>query len=234
MFLIDHIEMRLRLQFILLLLALIAQLRAQDPGRHPVSGRPYAGVMDVGGAPWLERAERENEERPRLAVRLLHLKPGMRVADVGAGSGYYSELIARVVGPTGRVYAVDIQPGMIRLVEERIRRVNLTNVTAVLGSVADPKLPDDAIDLALLVDVYHEFSDPQGMLRRIRAALRPDGRLVLLEFRKEDPSIPIRTEHKMSVEEAKLEIEPEGFRLDAVSEELPRQHILIFRKSPGR
>jgi SAM-dependent methyltransferase len=234
MFPIDHTEMRPRLQFLLPLLALIAQLSAQNPGRHPVSGRAYAGVMDVGGARWLERAERENEERPRLAVRLLHLKPGMQVADIGAGSGYYSELLASAVGSTGRVYAVDIQPGMIRLVEERMRRRNLTNVTPVLGSATDPKLPDGAIDLALLVDVYHEFSDPQAMLRRIRSALRPDGRLVLLEFRKEDPAIPIRAEHKMSVEEARIEIEPEGYRLDAVAEDLPWQHILTFRKTPGR
>jgi ubiquinone/menaquinone biosynthesis C-methylase UbiE len=190
--------------------------------------------MDAGGAPWLERAERENEERPRLAVHLLHLKAGIQVADIGAGSGYYSELLSRAAGSTGRVYAVDIQPGMIRLVEERIRRLNLTNVTPFLGSVADPKLPHGAIDLALLVDVYHEFSDPQSMLRRIRSALRPDGRLVLLEYRKEDPAIPIRAEHKMSVEEARIEIEPEGYRLDAVIEDLPWQHILIFRKMPGR
>lgn len=234
MFPIDHTEMWPRLQFVLPLFALIAHLSAQDPGRHPVSGRPYAGVMDVGGAPWLERAEREDEERPHLAVRLLHLKPGMQVADVGAGSGYYSELLAHAVGSTGRVYAVDIQPGMLRLVEQRIRRQNLTNVTPVLGSVSDPKLPDGVVDLALLVDVYHELSDPQAMLRRIRVALRPDGRLILLEFRKEDSSIPIRTEHKMSVEEARIEIEPEGYRLEAVIEDLPWQHVLIFRKTPVR
>jgi SAM-dependent methyltransferase len=234
MFPIDHTEMRIRLQLILTLLALFTQLSAQDPGRHPVSGRPYAEVMDAGGASWLERAERENEERPSLAVRLLHLKPGMQVADIGAGSGYYSELLSRAVGSTGRVYAVDIQPAMIRLVEERMRRRNLTNVSPVLGLVADPKLPDSAIDIALLVDVYHEFSAPQAMLRRIRSALRPGGRLVLLEFRKEDPAIPIRVEHKMSVEEARIEIEPEGYRLDTALEDLPRQHILVFRRTPGR
>jgi SAM-dependent methyltransferase len=230
----DLIEMRRWLQFVLPLLALFAQLPAQDPGRHPISGRPYAAVMGVGGASWLERAEREHEERPRLAVRLLRLKPGMKIADIGAGSGYYSELLSRAVGPTGRIYAVDIQPGMIRLIEERARRQSLTHVSPILGSVADPKLPAGSIDLALLVDVYHEFANPQVMLRRIRSALRPDGRLVLLEFRKEDPSIPIRAEHKLSVEEAKIEIEPEGYLLDAVVEDLPRQHILIFRKGPDQ
>ncbi len=165
--------MRPRLQFILSLLIVLSQLVAQDPGRHPISGRPYASVMGVGGAPWLERAERENEERPRLAVRLLHLKAGMKVADIGAGSGYYSELLSHEVGSTGRVYAVDIQPGMIRLIEDRIRRQDLTNVTPVLSTVSDPKLPDGAIDLALLVDVYHELANPQEMLQRIRSALRP-------------------------------------------------------------
>jgi SAM-dependent methyltransferase len=234
MFHIEHSEMRPRLQFILVLLALSAQLAAQDSGRHPVSGRQYAGVMDAGGAPWLERSERENEERPRLAVRLLRLQPGMRIADIGAGSGYYSELLSNAVGATGRVYAVDIQPGMIRLIEERVHRRNLSNVTPVLGSATDPKLPDNGVDMALLVDVYHEFSNPQAMLRRIRSALIPDGRLVLLEFRKEDPAIPIRIEHKMSVEEARIEIEPEGYRLDAVLEDLPWQHILIFRKTTVR
>lgn len=220
--------MRRRLQFILLTLALCEPLPAQDPGKHPVSGRPYAGVMGVGGAPWLERAERENEERPRLAVRLLRLKPGMSVADIGAGSGYYTELLARAVGPSGKVLAVDIQAGMLRLIEERMQREKLANVTPILGLASDPKRPERSIDLALLVDVYHEFADPRAMLRRIRSALRPDGRLVLLEFRKEDPSIPIRLEHKMSVEEARREIEPEGYRLDSVIEDLPWQHILIF------
>ncbi len=196
-----------------------------------MSGRTYATVMGVGGAQWLERAERENEERPRLAVDLLRLKPGMTVADVGAGSGYYSELVSRRVGATGKVYAVDIQVGMIRLIQERIRRLNLRNVTPVLGDAANPKLPSETIDLALLVDVYHEFAEPQEMLRKIRAALRPDGRLVLLEFRKEDPAIPIRPEHKLSVEQAKAEIEPEGYRLDSLIEALPWQHILIFRKT---
>lgn len=199
-------------------------------GKHPVSGRVYAGVMGVGGASWLERSERESEERPRQAVALLSLKPGMTVADIGAGSGYYTELFARQVGPTGKVYASDIQPGMIRLLEQRIRRANLGNVTAVLGSEIDPRLPAASLDLAFLADVYHEFAEPQAMLRRIRESLKDDGRLVLLEFRKEDPAVPIREEHKMSVAQVKAELEPEGFRLEKVLPDLPWQHILIFRK----
>lgn len=205
-------------------------LPAAGPERHPVTGRVFAGVMGAAGAPWLERAERENEERPRLAVKLLELKPGMAVADIGAGSGYYTELLAKAVGPSGMVYASDIQPEMIRLLEERIRRRKLGNVRTVLGAEADPRLPPQALDLVLLVDVYHEFSQPQAMLRKIRDSMKPGARLVLLEFRKEDPAVPIREEHKMSVAEVRAELEPEGFRFERVLNDLPWQHILMFRK----
>jgi len=198
--------------------------------RHPVTGRAYAGVMGVGGAHWLERDEREQEERPRLAVSLLGLKPGQAIADIGAGSGYYTELIARRVGPEGKVIATDIQPGMIELLRKRIDRARLNNVQTVLSAPDDPRLPDSSLDLILLVDVYHEFSQPQQMLRKLRAALKPDGRLVLLEFRKEDASIPIREEHKMTIAEVRAELEPEGFSFDRVLNDLPWQHILIFRK----
>ncbi|MBI1875397.1 MAG: class I SAM-dependent methyltransferase [Acidobacteria bacterium] len=128
------------------------------------------------------------------------------------------------------VYANDIQQGMLDAIRTKVDRARLTNVTPVLGSVDDPKLPPASIDLALLVDVYHEFSQPQAMLHRIREALRPGGRLVLLEFRKEDPAIPIRFEHKLSVSEAKLEMEPEGFKLTTVNDDLPWQHILVFTR----
>ena len=165
-----------------------------------------------------------------MAVRLLEIRPGSTVADIGAGSGYYTALLSRAVGTSGKVYANDVQPGMIRLLQERVRREKLTNVEAVLGTGTDPKLPPAAIDLALLVDVYHEFSEPQKMLRKIRESLKPGGRLVLLEFRKEDPKVPIRPEHKMSVEEVRAEVEPEGFRFEAVLNDLPWQHILIFRR----
>lgn len=213
---------------------LVGALTLSVPGwaadTHPITGRRYAGVMGVGGAPWLERAERENEERPRAAIRLLNLKPGMSVADVGAGSGYYTELLAQKVGPGGKVYATDIQPGMIALLRQRIARAKLTNVEPVLSTESDTRLPAGALDLILLVDVYHEFSNPQEMLRQLRAALKPGGRLVLLEFRKEDPAVPIRPEHKMSVAEVRAELEPEGFTFDTVLPDLPWQHILIFHK----
>lgn len=197
---------------------------------HPVSGRRIAPVMGVGGAQWLERSERELEEMPETALNEIGLKPGMAVADVGAGVGYFSIRVAKRVGETGRVYAVDVQPEMLTMLRQRAKKASVNNIVPVLGSEADPKLPQKAIDLALLVDVYHEFSQPQKMLRKILTSLKDEGRLVLLEYRKEDPAIPIRPEHKMSVDEVKLEVEAEGFQLERVSEALPRQHILIFQK----
>jgi precorrin-6B methylase 2 len=203
-----------------------------SPTTHPVTGRQYAGVMGSAGADWLVRFEREQEEEPDKAVAALEIAKGSTVADIGAGVGYMTWRLAKVVGPTGKVYANDIQPEMIRMLKKNIQERDLTNVEPVLGKVDDPKLPKGAVDLALLVDVYHEFSEPQKMLDRIRESLKPDGRLVLLEYRKEDPKVPIRAEHKMTVDEVKAEIEPEGYKLDKVLEILPRQHILIFRVRP--
>ena len=197
---------------------------------HPVSGRRIAGVMGIGGADWLDRSEREMEELPETALDKLGLKPGMTVADVGAGSGYFTVRLAKRVGPTGKVLAVEIQPEMLAILRRRIAKEKLSNVEPVLGAESNPKLPSNAVDLILMVDVYHEFSQPQTMLRQMKEALKANGRLVLLEYRKEDPHIPIRSEHKMSVEEARMELEAEGFKLDKVLNDLPRQHILIFRK----
>jgi ubiquinone/menaquinone biosynthesis C-methylase UbiE len=216
-------------QWLILVLPALC-LWGDTPGRHPVTGRTIAGVMGAGGASWLERAEREDEEQPRMAVKLLKIQPGQSVADIGAGSGYYTELLSRAVGAAGTVYATDIQPEMLRMVDERIRARKLTNVKPVLSGEDDPRLPPGSLDLALLVDVYHEFAEPQRMLRAIRAALKPGGRLVLLEFRKEDRSVPIREEHKMSVAEARAELEAEGLRFERVLNDLPWQHILIFRR----
>jgi cyclopropane fatty-acyl-phospholipid synthase-like methyltransferase len=197
--------------------------------RHPVSGRVLAPVMGVGGAAWLERPEREDEEAPSKALDALELKPGMVVADIGAGSGYYSVRLAKRVGPTGRVFATDIQQGMIDILNRRIAGERLDNVTTVLGGVDDPKLPPRSLDLAIMVDVYHELQSPQAFLQRLRECFKPDGRLVLLEFRKEDPRIPILEVHKMSVAEVKQELEAEGFVLDKVIDTLPWQHILVLR-----
>jgi ubiquinone/menaquinone biosynthesis C-methylase UbiE len=167
--------------------------------------------MGMGGAPWLVRPERVAEEAPDAALNAIGIAKGAVVADIGAGVGYFTWRLAERIGPTGKVYAVDIQPGMLDQLRHNMAEHKLANYEAVLGAADDPRLPAARIDLALLVDVYHEFSQPQKMLRQIRASLKPDGRMVLLEYRKEDPAVPIRPEHKMTVAEVKAEIEPEGF-----------------------
>jgi len=213
----------------LALLALTFCTLLYPQSTHPVTGRQFAGVMGPAGADWLVRSEREQEEEPDKALGALAITNGSVVADIGAGVGYFTWRIAEIVGKSGKVYANDIQPEMIQMLKKNIKDRRLTNVEPVLGKFDDPMLPKKAIDLALLVDVYHEFSEPQKMLDRIRESLKPDGRLVLLEYRKEDPKVPIRPEHKMSIAEVKAEVEPQGFRLDKVLDILPRQHILIFR-----
>jgi ubiquinone/menaquinone biosynthesis C-methylase UbiE len=212
-------------------IAIAAGAVAQQPGTHPLSGRRYALTMGVEGADWLDRAERENEEEPDHAIDVLKIAKGSTVADIGAGSGYMTVKLARKVGPDGKVFANDIQQGMLDLLNRRLTKNKITNVSTILGTQDDPRLPIDAIDLVLMVDVYHELSQPQLMLRHVKASLKPNGRLVLLEYRKEDPNVPIKPEHKMSVAEAKLEVEAEGFKLTKTNEDLPRQHILIFSKS---
>jgi len=198
---------------------------------HPITGRHIAPVMGVGGADWLVRPEREAEEAPDRALDAIGIERGATVADVGAGAGYLTWRLAERVGTVGKVYANDIQPEMLAILRKNIEARHLTNVETVLGAVDDPKLPAARMDLVLLVDVYHEFTEPEKMLCKIRESLKPDGRLVLLEYRKEDPNVPIRPEHKMSVVEVRAEVQPEGFRFEKTLETLPRQHILIFRKS---
>jgi len=212
-------------------LLITLQLPAWGQDAHPSTGRQPAPVMGMGGAPWLVRPEREAEEAPEEALNAIGISKGATVADIGAGVGYFTWRLAARVGPAGKVYAVDVQSGMLQQLRQNMAERKLTNYEAVLGAEDDPRLPAAGIDLALLVDVYHEFSQPRKMLQKIRASLKPDGRMVLLEYRKEDPNVPIRPEHKMSVAEVKAEIEPEGFRLEKTLETLPRQHILIFRRN---
>ncbi len=200
---------------------------------HPITGRRIAPTMGMGGAEWLERSERELEEHPEAALDALEIKPGMVVADVGAGVGYITTKLARRVGPAGKVYANDIQPEMLSRLQERLDEEKIHNVETVLGTQSDPRLPAGKLDMILMVDVYHEMSQPQRMLQAMRTALKPDGRLVLVEYRKEDPTIPIRPEHKMSYAEVKTEVEHEGYRLADVLKALPRQNIYIFRKQPA-
>src|SRR5262245_35367720 len=168
--------------------ALAISARGQS-ARHPVSGRALAPTMGVEGAAWLDRPEREAEEAPSKAIAALGLKPGAVVADIGAGSGYYTVRLAKAVGPAGRVGAADLQPGMLALIRAAVAREKLTNVEVVQGGADDPRLPSKTFDLLLMVDVYHELAAPQLFVRKLKEALKADGRLVLIEFRGEDPRV---------------------------------------------
>ena len=203
--------------------------RAQT-GVHPITGRQYAPTMSVEGAPWLDRREREREEDPDLGLRLLKVAKGSSVGDVGAGSGYMSLRLARLVGAEGKVYAVDVQPGMLQLLQQNAAKAKLANVVPVLGAIDDPKLPAATLDLIIMVDVYHEFSQPQRMLQRMREALKPGGRLALFEYRAEDPDVPILPLHKMTKAQVKIEVEAEGFKQTRVFDDLPWQHLIVFTK----
>lgn len=212
----------------LMALAIVADLATAQQRRHPVSGRVLAPTMGVGGAAWLDRPEREAEEAPSRAIAALGIPKGAVVADVGAGSGYYTVLLARAVGPTGRVVATDLQPGMLDILRGKVARERLSNVKVVQGRADDPVLPPASFDLILMVDVYHELSSPQVFVRKLKEALKPGGRLVLIEFRLEDPRVPIREEHKMSVSQVRQELGADGFRIERVIDVLPWQHIIVL------
>ena len=208
-----------------------AQNNATSTGQPEYKGRRIAQVMSAAGADWLMREDREKFEQPDKVLDALKIQPGMTVADVGAGNGYFTLRLARRVKDSGRVFAVDIQQGMLDLLENNSKREGLKNIELVLSTPTDPRLPPAAIDLALLVDVYHEFHRPEEMVAGIRASLKPDGVLVLVEYRGEDPSVPIKPEHKMTVAQVLGEIEPMGFRLRKKLDFLPWQHIFIFEKA---
>lgn len=195
-------------------------------------GREIARVMGHEAADWLERPEREREEAPSRAVEALELRDGMVVADIGAGTGYYALRIAPRVAPRGRVLAVDIQQEMLELLSARAKQNGVPNVVPILGEVADPRLPADSVDLVLMVDVYHELEYPYEMMQALKRALKPDGRLVLIEFRAEDPRVPIKEVHKLSEAQAKKEMEAAGFLWEKTDARLPWQHILFFRIAP--
>lgn len=206
---------------------------AQDKtakGRDYYMGRRIAPAMSHLGADWLIRAERDSEEDPSQMLSKLGLKPGMHVCDMGCGNGFYSLTLAEMVAPSGKVYAVDIQPQMLQLLSRRSAEAKIENIDMILGTVTDPKLPDEQIDLVLMVDVYHEFSHPEAMLAAIRKSLKPDGRIALVEFRGEDPSVPIKPEHKMSKKQILKEYLANGFKLQAEYDGLPWQHLMFIVK----
>ena len=198
------------------------------PPKTSYKGREIAQTMSYHGAPWLSREERDQEENPRRLLEALRLAPGMSVADVGCGNGFYTLQMAAIVGPQGRVYGVDIQPEMLAMLEERAAAAQLDNIVPILSAPADPKLPAGSVDLILLVDVYHEFAYPERMLEGMRQALAPGGRIALAEYRLEDPAIPIKLLHKMSKKQILKEYKPNGFKLLSEFDELPWQHLMLF------
>ena len=200
------------------------------PALDYYKGREIAQTMHYLGAPWLTRDSRDREEDCLTLLAALDLKRGMTVCDMGCGNGFYSLRIAEKVGPTGSVPAVDIQPEMLTLLRERAAAAKIKNVKPILGTVVDPHLEAGSCDMILCVDVYHEFSHPEHMLRAMRRALKPKGRLVLVEFRMEDPRVPIKTEHKMSKEQILKELPPNGFKLVEQFDKLPWQHVMHFER----
>jgi SAM-dependent methyltransferase len=193
-------------------------------------GREIAQVMGHFGAGWLERPEREEEERPAVVLNAMNLKPTDIVADIGAGTGYFSFRIAPLVAQ-GKVLAVDIQPEMLELLNEAKREKNISNVEGVLGTVETPNLPDSSIDVVLMVDAYHEFSHPREMMMNITKALKAGGRVVLVEYRGEDDRVPIKPLHKMTEAQVKKELSAVGLAWRETKAGLPWQHIFIFEKT---
>jgi SAM-dependent methyltransferase len=208
-------------------------LRAQNPaeGSTPTyMGRTLAPPMHYSGAGWLTRASRVREENPAALLKALDLKHGQTICDFGCGNGYHTLQLAKRVGPQGVVYAIDIQPEMLELLEERASPRGLENIKPVLATADDPGLPAGIFDLVLMVDVYHELSDPPAVLAVVRESLKPDGRLVLVEFREEDPEVPILPLHKMSQAQVLRELPPNGYKLVGQFDELPWQHVLSFAR----
>lgn len=193
-------------------------------------GREIAKVMGHPAIKWLERSNREDEEAPSKALEMLDLKEDAIIADIGAGSGYYTFRLARQL-PKGGVIAVDIQPEMISYLEQEKESQNVQNVSAHLGKIDDTLLPPNSIDAAIMVDAYHEFSHPYEMIRSIRRALRPNGRIFLLEYRAEDPLVLIKPLHKMTQAQAQAEMKAAGMKWTGTKNDLPWQHFIVFEKS---
>ncbi len=199
-------------------------------GLSSYEGRPIAPTMSYLGADWLDRPDREQREQPERVLDALGIGSGMAVADVGAGTGYFTVRIARRVGTTGKVWATDLQPEMLRLLDGRLSREHLGNVELRRAGDHDTGLPDDCCDVILLVDVYHELDDPAAILAGLRHALRPHGRLVLVEYRREDPKVQIKPEHEMTLSQIKRELGALGFHFERSLEFLPDQRVVIFTR----
>lgn len=201
------------------------------PAMKEYKGRTIAQTMHFAGAPWLIRDSRQREEDCERMLKNLGVKEGMTVCDMGCGNGFYALQMATMVGDKGRVLAVDVQPEMLKLLRDRMEGHGIENVTPILGSYHDPRLPPNTVDIMFCVDVYHEFSHPKQMLKAMRDSLKPDGVLVLLEFRTEDPDVPIKPLHKMSKKQIMKELPPNGFKLVKEYDDLPWQHMMWFGKA---
>jgi len=193
-------------------------------------GREIAQVMGHQAADWLERPTREEEERTQLLVDSLGVIPGQVVADIGAGTGYFTRRLSKKVGRGGLVLAVDIQPEMLDLLTNQMATLSITNVKPILGAINDPKLPPESVDLVLMVDVYHEFSHPFEMMGAICQSLKRSGRVAFVEFRGEDPAVPIKPLHKMTEAQVRKEMSLQPLEWVETVSVLPRQHIVMFRK----
>ena len=225
----------MRLLIPLILLAAL-NLSAQEvpPPLKEYEGRTIAQTMHWKGAEWLMRRVREEEEGPSQMREQLHVKPGMAVCDMGCGNGYHTLPLAEMVGEKGKVYAVDVQPQMIEMLKQNIKNKGLKNIVPINGEYHDPKLPPNTCDMILLVDVYHEFSHPVQMLAGMRAALKPDGQIVLVEFRAEDDGVPIKPEHKMTKAQINKEMNANGLKLVREYDGLPWQHLMFFGKAEAK
>jgi len=197
-------------------------------------GREIAHVMGHQAADWLERPTRDEEEKTERLVDALGVKPGEVVADIGAGTGYFSRRLSKKVGTEGTILAVDIQPEMLDLLTNQMAALHITNVRPVLGTITDPKLPPASVDLVLMVDVYHEFSHPFEMMDAIAKSLKPSGRVAFVEFRGEDPEVPIKPLHKMTEAQVRKEMSVQPLQWVETIEVLPRQHIIIFKRRNTR
>ena len=204
--------------------------RSRDGIGKSYMGREIAGVMGWQGAAWLEREERQQEERGDLLLRELGLKPGMAVADIGAGTGYYARRMAPLVGSGGVVYATDVQPEMMKMLEDGAKKAGLANIKPILGGLQSVNLPDASIDLAIMVDVYHELEFPFEVIDSLVRALKPGGRIAYVEYRLEDQRVPIKTLHKMSEAQVRKEAAAHALVWERTASTLPWQHVVIFRK----
>jgi ubiquinone/menaquinone biosynthesis C-methylase UbiE len=217
----------------LLVTAFTFSASAKEPVPPPLTeyyGREIATTMHYTGAPWLTRESRVREEDCETLLKAINVQPGQVICDMGCGNGFYTLPLAKLVGPKGKVVAVDIQREMLGLLRDRAREEKLRNIKLLHGDVADPHLEPNSCDLVLMVDVYHEFSHPEQMLAAIRQSLKPTGRVALVEFRAEDPNVPIKPLHKMTKEQILKEFEPNGFKLVEEFDKLPWQHLMFFER----